>query len=106
MMVALLVTFFSLPLAAQTIKVTGTVIDSSDEPLTGATVMVKGTQDGASTDFDGKFTLNAPSNGTLVVSYVGYTTKEVSINGKTDITIVLEENSTMLDEARMLSVLR
>ena len=98
MMVALLVTFFSLPLAAQTIKVTGTVIDSSDEPLTGATVMVKGTQDGASTDFDGKFTLNAPSNGTLVVSYVGYTTKEVSINGKTDITIVLEENSTMLDE--------
>ena len=98
MMVALLVTFFSLPLAAQTIKVTGTVVDSSDEPLTGATVMVKGTQDGASTDFDGKFTLNAPSNGILVVSYIGYTTKEVNVNGQQSIKIVLEENSTVLDE--------
>ncbi|MDE6344351.1 MAG: TonB-dependent receptor [Muribaculaceae bacterium] len=98
MMVALLMTLFSLPLSAQTIKITGTVVDSSDEPLTGATVMVKGTQDGASTDFDGKFTLSAPSDGVLVVSYIGYTTQEVKINGQQTIKVVLSENSTVLDE--------
>ncbi|MDE6503039.1 MAG: carboxypeptidase-like regulatory domain-containing protein, partial [Muribaculaceae bacterium] len=98
MMVALLMTLFCLPLSAQTIKITGTVVDSSDEPLTGATVMVKGTQDGASTDFDGKFTLSAPSDGVLVVSYIGYTTQEVKINGQQTIKVVLSENSTVLDE--------
>ncbi|MDE6164501.1 MAG: carboxypeptidase-like regulatory domain-containing protein, partial [Muribaculaceae bacterium] len=98
MMVALLMTLFCLPLSAQTIKITGTVVDTSDEPLTGATVMVKGTQDGASTDFNGEFTLNAPSNGTLVVSYIGFTTQEVKINGQQTIKVVLSENSTVLDE--------
>ena len=96
--IALLMALVSLPLSAQTITVTGTVVDSSEEPLTGATVAVKGTQNGASTDLDGKFTLTAPSNGTLVVSYIGYTTQEIKINGQTEFKIVLQESSTVLDE--------
>ena len=54
----------------QTIKVSGQVVDQSGEPLIGATVRVKGVQSGVVTDFDGNFELDAPSNATLLVSYV------------------------------------
>ena len=56
----------------QTIKVTGQVVDQEGEPLIGATIKLKGAQTGVITDFDGNFSIDAPSNGTLVVSYVGY----------------------------------
>ena len=57
---------------AQT-KVTGKVVDETNEPLPGASVVIKGTSTGGQTDFDGNFTLNAPSNsGTLVISFIGY----------------------------------
>ena len=98
LLITVLAMLSSLSAFAQTIKVTGTVVDSSDEPLTGATVLVKGTQDGVSTDFNGNFTINAPKDGTLVVSYIGFATQEVQINGRTSITIVLNENTTVLDE--------
>ena len=55
----------------QTIKVTGQVVDQEGEPLIGATIKLKGAQTGVITDFDGNFSIDAPSNGTLVVSYVG-----------------------------------
>ena len=57
---------------SQTIKVSGQVVDQEGEPLIGATVQLKGTQSGVITDMDGKFTIEAPANGTLVVSYVGF----------------------------------
>jgi hypothetical protein len=62
--------------------VTGTVVDSElGSPLPGATVLVKGTSNGVSTDFNGAFTINASGSGTLVVSYIGYDTKEISFSG-------------------------
>ena len=58
-------------------KITGTVVDSKGEPIIGASVLVKGTSNGTITDVDGNFSLNASQGSVLVVSYVGYTKKEI-----------------------------
>ena len=81
---------------AQTVK--GTVNDESGEPVIGASVKVVGTKTGAVTDLNGKFTVNAASNGQLEISYVGYETQKVQINGKSDIKIVLKEDNTTLND--------
>lgn len=78
-------------------NVTGTVVDQNDEPLMGATVIVKGTASGTSTDLDGNFTINAAQGKTLVVSYVGYTTQEVPVKGS-HLQITLKEDAALLDE--------
>lgn len=88
-----------LPVHAQNITVTGTVEDSSGEPLIGATILVDGTKDGTSTDIEGNFTLkNVSPKAILKVSYVGYATQSVKIDGRTEIKIVLKEDSETLDE--------
>ena len=62
--------------------VSGKVVSALDgEPLIGATIQVQGSQTGAVTDFDGNFTVNAEEGQTLVVSYVGYLTKNVKVTG-------------------------
>jgi len=97
--VALLLTItFSVSLYAQNITVSGTIYDDTGEPLLGATVMQKGTAHGTSTDLDGNYTISVPSNATLVISYIGYDTKEVAVNGQTKIDVTLSTNATMLDE--------
>ena len=83
----------------QTIKVSGQVVDQSGETLIGATVRLKGAQTGVVTDFDGNFELDAPANGTLVVSYVGYKDREIAIRGRANLnTIELESDALMLDQ--------
>lgn len=81
--------------------VSGTVIASDGEPLPGASVLIKGTTQGASTDIDGKFRLNVTDGAsvTLVVKYVGFKTKEVVVNsGQTNVTITLDGDDSVLDE--------
>ncbi|MDX1363254.1 MAG: SusC/RagA family TonB-linked outer membrane protein [Arenibacter latericius] len=79
-------------------EVSGTVSDASG-PLPGASVVVKGTTNGAQTDFDGLFTLsNVESNAILLISYIGYQPLEVSLDGRTNIDIVLTEDAQALDE--------
>lgn len=75
---------------SQNITVTGTVQDEAGDPLIGATVQQKGTNVGTATDIDGNFSLNVSKNATLVVSYVGYTTQSVSVDGRTSITVTLK----------------
>jgi TonB-linked SusC/RagA family outer membrane protein len=76
---------------------TGLVKDKTGEPMIGVNVLVKGTTNGTITDFDGKFSIpDVPGNATLVVSYIGYLSKEVKA-GK-DLVIVLEEDNKTLDE--------
>ena len=83
----------------QTIKVGGQVVDQDGEPLIGATVRVKGSQSGSVTDFDGNFSIDAPSNATLVVSYVGYKDREIAVRGRAVIEkIQLESDSQILDQ--------
>ncbi|MDE5875528.1 MAG: TonB-dependent receptor [Muribaculaceae bacterium] len=85
---------------AQNVSVSGTVTSSLDgEPLIGVTVMVKGSTTGTSTDIDGKFSLNAPSGSTLLISYVGFTPQEIKVKaGMTDLKIVLIEDSQIMDD--------
>ena len=83
----------------QTIKVSGQVVDQEGEPLIGATIKVKGAQSGAITDFDGNFTIDAPANGTLVVSYVGYKDREIAVRGRAILNqIQMESDAMMLDQ--------
>ena len=84
---------------AQT-TVSGLVIDSNREPVIGATVLVKGTSTGTATDFEGRFTVKAPNeNSMLVISYVGCETREVAANSpELQNGIVLHENAQNLDE--------
>ena len=81
----------------QQLQVQGNVSDKTNgEPLIGVSVLEKGTQNGTVTDFDGQFTLNVSANATIVISYVGYKTQEVSAS-KT-MNIKLEEDAELLDE--------
>nr|WP_315206304.1 SusC/RagA family TonB-linked outer membrane protein [uncultured Flavobacterium sp.] len=78
--------------------VSGTVSDASG-PLPGASILVKGTTNGAQTDFDGKFTIkNVGSNAVLVFSYIGLKTQEVNVAGKSTVNVVLKEDSAELKE--------
>ena len=84
---------------AQTINVSGQVVDQEGEPLIGATVKVKGATTGSITDFDGNFTIDAPANGTLVVSYVGYKDREIAVRGRAILNkIEMESDAMMLDQ--------
>ena len=96
--VILLVCMTPLWAFSQNITVTGTVLDEAGDPLIGATVQQKGAANGIATDIDGNFKLSVPKNATLVVSYVGYNTQNVAVEGRTNITITLKENAEMLDE--------
>src|SRR5450759_4835432 len=79
--------------------VTGTVVDKDQLPVTGANVVVKGTQIGAITDGLGKFTIAVPSTGnTLVISFIGYTSQEVPIGTSSVINVILQLEPTSLDE--------
>lgn len=93
---------FAMPAIAQT-RITGTVTDSKGEPIIGASVMEKNTANGTITDINGDFSLNANSNSTLVISYIGYKKQEIAIAGKTKINAVLQEDSELLDEVVVMA---
>ena len=80
------------------VSVTGTVTDVSNQPLPGTNIIVKGTSTGAQTDFDGNFAIEAEKGKVLVVSYLGFVTKEVIVGNATTLTIVLQEDASQLDE--------
>jgi len=81
-------------------KITGEVVDETNQPLPGASVVVKGTTNGTSTDFDGKFTLQADANsGTIVISFIGFQSKEVSFSSsKTNLGVIQLAEDSSLDE--------
>ncbi|MBQ9356903.1 MAG: TonB-dependent receptor [Prevotella sp.] len=80
-------------------RVTGTVVDATGEPIIGASVVVKGTSNGAITDIDGNFAIQSvPQGSSLVVSYVGYTSQTVAVSGRNQISVTLQEDRQMLDE--------
>ena len=88
---------------AQTTKVTGTVISAEDnEPIIGASIVVKGTTIGTVTDFNGAFSLDVPSSAkTLVVSFVGMKAQEIGVKPK--VNVVLEGDNQMLDEVMIVA---
>lgn len=79
-------------------KVTGVVTDSKGEPVIGAGIRVKGANNGTITDVNGKFALNAKEGSVLVVSFMGFTTKEIKVSGKGTVSISLTESAQAIDE--------
>ncbi len=82
----------------QTKDIKGQILDESGLPLSGASIIVKGTTNGVAADFDGNYTITANDNDTVVVSYIGYITQEISVSGKTTINVTLLEDTSQLDE--------
>ncbi len=83
---------------AQKSTVQGVVKDKSGEAVIGASVVEKGTANGTITGMEGDFTIQAPSDATLVISFVGYKEQEIKVQGRSNLAIVLEENNELLDE--------
>lgn len=81
-------------------SITGRVVDTADNPIIGANVLVKGTTNGVITDIDGNFSLEkVPVQSQLQVSYIGYETKELAVvSGKTNVKIIMAENTKLLNE--------
>lgn len=88
----------SLMAFAQNAQVSGTVTDANGAPVVGATVMVDGTNQGTTTNADGRFEVSAPANGTLTVSFIGFETQQVAIAGKTNVTVSLAEDTHAIDD--------
>src|SRR5687767_11773766 len=84
---------------AQSIAVKGKVTDDRGESLPGVTVLEKGTTNGTTSDANGQYSLHVPnSNGTLVVSFIGYTTQEIAINNRTTVNVSLKADAKALEE--------
>ena len=87
----LLILLFGTGVYAQTVN--GVVRD--DGALPGATIQIKGTNTGVTTDFDGNFSIDANENDILVVSFIGYATQEVTVSGQDDLSITLVSDSEL-----------
>jgi TonB-linked SusC/RagA family outer membrane protein len=85
-------------LAAPAPPIKGLVTDADGKPLPGATILVKGTKISTQTTIDGRFSIEAPADAVLIISYIGYTTQEVAINGRLELTVSVQENRTGLNE--------
>ena len=79
-------------------KITGIIKEASGEPVVGANVMVKGSNNGTVTGLDGRFSLEVPEKSTLSISYLGYLPQEIVIGNKTEFSITLKEDTQLLDE--------
>lgn len=82
----------------QAVRVTGTVRDSSGNPLVGVSVQIKGSNSGTVTDAGGRYEIEAPEEATLVFSYIGYETREMALEGKTSLDITLNVSTSGLNE--------
>jgi TonB-linked SusC/RagA family outer membrane protein len=89
----------SFTLTAQNITVSGTVLSTEDnQPIIGANIVVAGTTQGTVTDFNGAYTLEAPSDGTLIFSYTGYQSQEIRVQGRSTIDLSLQTDQKLLDD--------
>ncbi len=101
--ILMLLFLFSTGIFAQTRELSGLVLTNNNEPLVGANVLVKGTTTGTATDKDGNFTLKIPSEGaTLVVSFIGYETKEIKVMNRTFIKVKLNESANELSQITLV----
>ena len=97
-----LILFFvcTIPLStkAQNIGLNGSVVDIAGDPIIGASVVENGSTNGTITNFDGEFSLSVPSHASITISYIGFETQTVPVNGRSQIKVTLKEDNEMLDE--------
>ena len=83
---------------AQNVNVRGKVVNQTGEPVPAASIIVKGSASGVSSDANGAFQISAPANGTLVISSVGFVSKEIAVKGQTSLTVTLSASSGDLEQ--------
>ncbi len=93
----ILLSVFSSAVFAQQTPITGRVT-VGDTAIAGATVQVKGTNTATQTDADGRFTITAPSNATLVISSIGYVAQEVKVSNRSTVNVQLQSNAQQLSD--------
>ncbi|MDR1502903.1 MAG: TonB-dependent receptor [Prevotella sp.] len=98
MLMMLFVVLMPMSLWAQNKTITGIVADETNEPVAGASVVIKNTTVGTITDIDGKYTIQAPDNATLVFTFLGYSPKEEKVSGRSQINVSLTLDETTLDD--------
>ena len=104
MLFAALFLLVSVAAFAQKTQVKGSVTDATTgEPVSFATVQVKGTNTGTSTGFDGSYSLSVPPKATLMFSFVGYKTAEVEVEGRTQIDVMLQPDAEYLDDVLVVA---
>jgi len=110
--IMMLINFFALPIMAESVKakyektiiqtekitINGIILDESGESIIGASILQVGTSNGITSDIDGHFTLQVPSNAKILVSFIGYVDQTIDVSGKTNFKIILKEDSRALDE--------
>ncbi|WP_258104200.1 TonB-dependent receptor [Marinoscillum sp. MHG1-6] len=95
---AVILTFFSIAIYAQEMPVSGVIVSEQGELLPGVTVLVRGTSTGTITDLDGNFRLNADKDAILEISFVGFKSENIIVNGQTNINITLKEDVLQMEE--------
>ena len=88
---------------AQQLRITGTVKDHTGLPVAGATILVGGSASGTTSNADGSFVIEAPEDGTLLVSFIGYQSQQIAVAGKTHIDIVLKEDAQAIDDVIVMA---
>ena len=86
--------------------ISGIVMDENEMPIPGVTVKIKGTNTGVVTDFDGEFSIDASENDVLVISFMGYRTKEVEVGESTELRVIMDEDVAALDEVLVTGYMR
>ena len=90
--------FMSVSMFAQSVRITGTVVDEAGEPIIGAAVLEAGTTNGVATDLDGAFAFNTPKGAKIEVSFIGYVTQTFVVSDRTTYDVVLAEDTQLLEE--------
>lgn len=96
-MIIILLLATSATLSAQT-NITGKVTSASGAPLAGASVNIKGTNNGTTTNDQGSYAITARSNDTLVISFIGYIQQEIAVSGRSSIDVVMNEEASSLEQ--------
>ncbi len=98
-LIVIAILLFTQSIFAQNVNVTGKVAAENGEPLVGVSVLVKGTSNGVVSGMQGDFSLkNVPANGTIIFSYIGFTTLEVAVNSQQVLNVILKEDRVLLEE--------
>src|SRR5690606_2467302 len=88
----------SFHLWAQDVQIQGRILDENNEPIPGASVLIKGTSNGVASDIDGTYNISAPTGSTLVFSFIGYETQEIAVGNRSVIDVSLQLDLSDLDE--------
>ena len=94
--------FVSASAFAQSVKISGTIVDEAGLPVIGVAVLQQGTTNGAATDFDGKYSLSVPKEATIVVSCIGYQNQTFVIGDRITYDLILKEDTQLLEETLVI----